>query len=205
MKKKLVLLFFALLSFSVFSQKKTALDKVSKETCTYLESKEFAEIDKQLKTASLGIFIFKMYDKYKKQLNKEGIVLDLSKGKNGGREFGEKVGMNMVQFCPEALMLLAGDDDDEDETELEEIEFSVSGQLKSINGDDLSVISLKDDTGKTQKFIWLNNFEGSDRLINSEKTRDLEVTIFYKSVEIYSPKLKEYIVRKQVTKIEYLD
>ena len=111
----------------------------------------------------------------------------------------------MVKFCPEALMMLADKDDDEDVVKPKEIEFSVPGKLKTISGEELSIVSLKDENGKTQKFVWLNNFEGSDRLINSKKIKNLKVNLSYKNVELFSPKLKEYIVRKQITKIEYLD
>ena len=137
-------------------------------------------------------------------LKKEGIELDLSKGKDGGRDFGEKVGLNMINFCPKALMLLA-DNDLEDNVNSKEVMFSIVGELKSISGDEISVVSLKDENGKTQKFLWLNNFEGSDRLIISKNIKNLKVKVSYTTIELYSPKLKEYIVRKQISKIEYLD
>ncbi len=199
----LTILFFAL---AIHSQNESALDSVSKKTCEYLNSKKFKELPKKEKTTSLGLFMLKMYDKHKNSLNKEGIKLEVAKGREGGRELGQKIGINMVKFCPEALIMLAEEDENETEGNLEadEIVFSVSGKLKSISGDEISIISLKDENGKTQKFIWLNNFEGSDRLITSNKIKNLKVKVSYKNLEIYSPKLKEYIVRKQITKIEYL-
>ena len=69
----------------------------------------------------------------------------------------------------------------------------------------MAAICLADKPRDDNSGVWLNNFEGSDKLINSKKIKNLKVKLSYINVELYSPKLKEYIVRKQISKIEYLD
>ena len=201
MKKSIIILMFLIGSATIFAQE-TALEKVAKETCEYFQENkdELTKLSSNERVTKLGLQIFVLYDKYKDELKKEGIEVELSND-SSAEDFGEKVGLKMVTFCSDILMSIAEDVGDDEE----DAEYAVEGELSSITGDEISKVSLKDSKGKTQKFIWLNNFEGSDELINTESIKGLRVKISYKNVEIYSPKLKEYIVKKQISKIEYLD
>ncbi|MCH3883089.1 MULTISPECIES: hypothetical protein [Tenacibaculum] len=194
----IVSLFIAL---NCYSQDESVVDKVAKKTCEYLEGLDLGSLSADERNMKLGLYIFKMYDEYKADFNKEGIYLDLTKGADEGRKFGVKIGTRMASFCPEALMMFANEEGGESDEE----KFSVKGELIELSGIEISKLSLKDNKGKTQKFIWINNFEGSDKLINEEFIQGLKVKLHYRNVEIYSPKLKEYIVKKQISKIEYLD
>ena len=196
----ILIIFFGLIN--VYSQDKTAVDKIGKETCKYFKKnkEELNNLSKNERVAKLGIKMLSLYDKYKDDLKAEGIEVDISDD-SSTEAFGQKVGVSMANHCLDLLLLLSEDFPDEED----EVNFKVVGKLKSISGDELSYVSLKDENGKTQKFVWLNNFEGSDKLINSKKIKNLKVKLSYINVELYSPKLKEYIVRKQVSKIEYLD
>lgn len=201
MKKIVILsiLFFV----SITSAQESVLDKISKETCEYLESNDISNLSAEEKQAKLGLKILSLYNKYEKELNKEGLVLDLSGGEEAGYEFGEKVGMNMVQFCPKALMSLVGGDLEEENYEKEQ--SYVDGEVKKITGEDLYMVELKDTQGKIQKFIWLSNFEGADALLDYSKAlKNKEVRVFYEAMEIFSPKLKDYIIRNKIVKLEIL-
>ena len=192
-----------LLSVSIFSQE-SALDKVAKETCDYLSSKEIINLETSEKTLKLGLHMMTLYTKYKTELNKEGISFDLSNGGDAGRAFGEKIGMNMVKFCPDALIALASQQGFVDDEPNVDNSKTISGKIVSVKGEEFSTLIIKDINGKTQKFLWLSNFKGSDKLIETKKPKNLKVEVTYINVEIYSPKLKEYVVRKQITGIEYL-
>ena len=203
MKKHFLILIIFFGSFNVYSQGKTTIDIIGKETCKYFQKnkKELNNLSRNERVAKLGIKMLSLYDKYKEDLKAEGIEVDISDD-SSTEAFGQKVGISMANHCMDLLLLLSEDFTDEEE---DEVSFNVVGKLKSISGDELSFVSLKDENGKTQKFVWLNNFEGSDKLINSKKIKNLKVKLSYINVELYSPKLKEYIVRKQISKIEYLD
>ena len=202
MKKHFLILIIFFGSFNVYSQGKTTIDIIGKETCKYFQKnkKELNNLSRNERVAKLGIKMLSLYDKYKEDLKAEGIEVDISDD-SSTEAFGQKVGISMANHCMDLLLLLSEDFPDEED----EVSFNVVGKLKSISGDELSFVSLKDENGKTQKFVWLNNFEGSDKLINSKKIKNLKVKLSYINVELYSPKLKEYIVRKQISKIEYLD
>jgi hypothetical protein len=203
MTKKIIIIILFFTSFNCFSQE-SIVDKAAKKTCEYLKNLDLENLTKEERNLKLGLYIFKLYNDFQTEFNKEGILLDLSKGEEEGRKFGMKIGTSMIKFCPEILLLLA--EDKIDKTASGESAFSsYKGRLKDVSGTILSTISLVDNNKRTQKFIWLNNFEGSDRLIKSYNVKGLKVQIFYKNTEIYAPQLKEYIVKRQVTKIEYLD
>ena len=205
MKKGIVILFLLATSIVSSQEGMSALDKVAKETCEYLNKDEIKALSVSERTMKLGLFIITIYGKYKDGLEKEGIIFDIGQGEDGGRAFGEKVGMNMIKFCPEALMALAGKNVKEVEVDETVLEGNyIEGKIISIKGEDILVLTVKDTSGKTQKFLWLENFKGSDKLIEARKVKKIKVKVSYKNIEVYSPKLKEYIIRKQITEIEYL-
>ena len=212
MKLKIAMAFFLLISLSVSSQEKeNIIDKVAKETCEYLSSEDVKGLSGEALTMKMGIKIFALYGKYTKELNAAGVVFDINNPEESGSKLGERIGMNMIKFCPDVLMALAEnegfyEDDENDDTKKEEtLELKYfEGDVKKIEGDEILTLVIKDTSGKTQKFIWLENFKGSDKLIETEKVKQLKVKVFYKDLEVYSPKLKEYVVRKQITKIDYL-
>ncbi len=205
MKKKIVLLGFLIITYFSNAQE-TTLDKISKETCEYLSSIDLKKLSSGDRNAELGFYIIKLYNKYESALKKEGIVMDLSKGKQGGAAFGEKVGMNMIKFCPDVLIALASEEGIQDyKEEAPEKSLAVEGKIKKVSGNELYVIEVKETSGMTQKLLWLSNFEGSDQLLAlGKKRRGKSVRIFYENIEYFSPKLQEYIIRKKVLKVEFL-
>lgn len=203
MNKKITSLLFALLSFGLLNAQDSAMDKMAMEICEYFtkNEQEFKNMSTDDLTAKLGVQMVQSYLKYQDDLAKEGIKFDLTKGRAEGEKMGAKVGVSMIKFCPDVLMAIAGDEDYEDET----TESYLEGTLKKVTGDDLYVVEVKDTDGKTQKFVWLTNFEGSDKLIElGKEVKGVKVGITYTNLEYFSPKLKEYIVRKKITRLEFL-
>jgi len=202
--RKVVFILLLLVSIITSAQEEmSALDKVAKETCEYFEKnqKEISKLDNQEKLTKLGLKMFALYDKYKEELNKEGIEFDLSKGDESGRAFGEKVGLSMAQFCPDILVALSREVNKREEKNEEDF---VEGVITSVKGDEINTVMVKDISGKSQKFLWLSNFKGSDRLIENRRIKRQKVKVYYINIEVYSPKLQEYVIRKQITRIDYL-
>lgn len=203
MKKISITILFLISFLNISAQEiNNAIDKIANETCNYFteNAAELNQLSSDERTTKLGLKMLTLYDKYKEELIKDGITIDISDD-SSTEAFGEKVGFAMAKYCTEVLIALSEDYTDEDDY----IEYETIGELKVITGNELSVVTLIDEQGKTQKFVWINNFEGSDRLINSDSINGLKVKLNYINIEIYSPQLKEYIVRKQVSKIEYLE
>lgn len=202
MKKKItfLLLFIAIGTFS--QEKVSALDKISKLTCEYLNSEKFKTLNKANKTSGLGLFIIGSYSKFEKELVEEGLEFDFGSS-DGGRKFGEKVGVNMLKFCSEALIAFSKLEDDKVEV-IEEKVLSMSGEITRIKGKEFSMVYLRDKDNTIQKFVWLRNFIGSDKLIYADSVKGMKVKIMYQNIEWYLPKIKEYITRKEITGIEYI-
>lgn len=179
----------------------TIFERAARETCEYINGEEFKNTSSEELTTKLGVFIIKFYGDNKEEFKKEGYELDFSKGRDAGVEFGEKVGIEMVSYCPEALIKLSESEAFDDE---EADEFYITGELNKIEGDEFSTIVILDSDNKRQKFLWLGNFEGSEKLIDYESIKGMSVKVTYKNTECYSPKLKEYIIRKEIVEIEYL-
>ncbi|RXP63607.1 hypothetical protein EC396_02035 [Lutibacter sp. HS1-25] len=197
MKKNYIIYLLILVSFQLFSQE-SIIDKIAIQTCEYLASDEVKSISEEGKrNQKLGVFIMNLYNKHTDELLKEGFEIDFSKGSKSGREFGVKVGTHMAKFCPETLMALASN------TKKEKTisdSYEISGRLIKTEGEEFSTVILKDEDGKIQKFLWLQNFKGSDKLIQSADflKEKPQVKIVYKNLECFSPQLQEYIVRKEI-------
>lgn len=203
MKNLLLILFIFLLPFQIFSQE-SILDKIALETCEYLENDGLKNIDSNKKTEKLGLFIISLYNQYQDELLKEGFEINFTNDSDTGRAFGEKVGVHMVKFCPDALISLAKDFDNE---EVKIDSYNITGKLIDVKGDEFSIVSIKDEDGKVQKFLWLQNFKGSDELIDklNKTSKSPSVQITYKNLECYSPQLKEYIIRKEILEMSFID
>ncbi|GGK28186.1 hypothetical protein GCM10007962_23070 [Yeosuana aromativorans] len=198
MKHLVFCLTFLVLSYG--QSQESAIDKIAQKTCEYMNSDEMTNLDKSQKTAKLGVFIIGQYGEYKEELAKEGIEIDFSE-ENSSRKFGEKVGFAMVDVCPNTLIALA----ETDNLNGNEAYLSFAGNLVSVTGEDFSFVQVKNSEGIVQNFLWLSNFKGSERLISDNSVIGTEVKIKYKNTECFSPKLKEYINRKEIVEIEYLD
>lgn len=196
---KNIIFIVLLFPLSMFSQT-SIMDKVANATCEYLQKNEIKSLSNDDITIKMGVFLITYYTDHKEEFINEGFEFDLA-SENGGEELGYKIGMKMAVVCPETIMLLADDDSDSDSAKES---FFIEGKLKYISGDDLSFVHIKDTQGKSQKFVWLGNFVGSDKLIEMANVKNIKVNITYKNTECYSPKLKEYIILKEITEIEYL-
>lgn len=179
----------------------SAIDKIAQKTCDYMDSDEMANLDKSEKTAKLGVFIISQYSEYKEELAKEGIEIDFSE-ENSSRKFGEKVGFAMVDVCPNTLIALADTENLKEKDDGAHLSFT--GNIISVKGEDFSFVQVKNSEGIVQNFLWLSNFKGSERLISNNLAIGAEVKVKYKNTECFSPKLKEYINRKEIVEIEYL-
>ncbi|WP_139170955.1 hypothetical protein [Lutibacter oricola] len=201
--KLLVFISIIAFSFSGWSQNKV-LDEAAEKTCEYMQSDEIKNLSAKEKTQKLGIFMIKFYSENEKKFKKSGIVLDLEKGEAGGREFGKKLGLSMVKFCPDVLMALAGDKKEKTKNEKKNNTSVVEGQIVKLEGKEFATLVIRDFDDKIQKFVWLKNFKGSDKLIQSEIIEFINVRVRYQNIECYSPLLKDYIIRKEIVEIEYI-
>ena len=122
-------LFFLAITFFAQDDSVSILDKIAQDTCDYMSSEEVSELSGNELTTKLGLFIVNLYSDYQDELKTEGFEIDFSDEGNGAEEFGEKVGITMIKFCPEVLMALAENDAFADDDVEAVEEFYSEGKL----------------------------------------------------------------------------
>lgn len=196
---KEVILIIAL-TFGLFSNAQTKDELIaimSNETCECV-NKKGDNLSKEEVQTQLGVCMLKSYNMRRQKFLDAGIMFD---SYESGRKLGEQVGFKMAKICPEIFHHFINKKTEK--LTKNETTNSTTGHITSITGDDFSFVNLKDENGKTHKFLWLRNFEGSAKLMENSKLKS-KVIIHYKNIECYIPKMNDYYSLKEITKIEFL-
>jgi hypothetical protein len=109
----------------------------------------------------------------------------------------------MVGVCPQALMDISKKINDKKAGKSGVPEESYSGKIVKVEPDVFLVIHVKDESGKINKFYWLEFVESNIEI--SEKGTQLtgkSVDLTFTSRELYDPKTKEYRKFSIVKKFE---
>jgi len=183
----LALLLFA----SFFSNAQEDYKVIAKETCECIQKKDLSAATKKSIEVALGLCMFEV-------IQAHNIEVDMSDG-DAMRKFGEKVGMQMAPICPEIFVKLT-EDAEEPRTSVNE---SVSGTIKSIEEKEFLFITLKDESNKEVRLVWLRHVEGADDYLSDyKKLIGKKATLSYQNFELFNPKAKGYFGYKMLTAIE---
>ncbi len=205
MIKKIIVSIFILNLTTLFAQtEEEAYEILATEICECINKigldKAKTEIQK-----NLGICMLNSFGKNKDKFEKENLNLKMNDYQSG-KALGEKIGVKMAIICPEVFMAFM------DKETVNKYDYSatksasISGVIKSISDGDVSYITIIDSDNKKQKFIWLRNFEGSDKIIENEKAViNKKVKIEFVNTECYIPKMKEYYMQKEIVKMEFIE
>lgn len=199
MKKIIIIIVFIFGIYSSAQTKDELISIMANETCECI-NKEGDNLSKQEIQTKLGVCMLKGYNKRKEKYIAVGIKFD---SYESGRKLGEQVGYKMAKICPEVFQSFVDEAVNTKSSNVTKSVTSISGNIESITGDDFSFVYLKDENGKTHKFLWLRNFEGSAKLMENSKLKS-KVIIHYKNIECYIPKMNDYYSLKEITKIEFL-
>lgn len=206
--KTVVCAFLILCSVNIFAQ--DVLDKIAQETCDCLKGKDLSGKSEEDSNLEVGMCMMASLGEYQDKLDE--LEIDIT-DQSSMEKFGEKVGFKMATKCPNTLMEIGMMRSETTTTSTttktisatSEMVQVISGTIKGMEGEEFSVLVLQDDTGREQKFLWLRYFEGSEKLATEAKSlMGKKVKIKFSSMEVYSPKLKEYIARKELKGIEFL-
>ncbi|MCC9165436.1 hypothetical protein [Pontibacter harenae] len=127
---------------------------------------------------------------YEKQIKRD-YNIELSRIDEQGEELGKVMGVRIATQCPNAFIALT--------TMLEEdkkaisVESSFVGEIVSVTDQQFVVFTLKDATGKTNNFFWLNFFLSDVNLADGyKKLLKKKVRLNYTEQEYFDPRIKEY-------------
>lgn len=198
MKKVLFCLFF--ISQTVSAQKLSKIDlltAVADNICN-----EIAEKDIEIKSEfTMGVYMLKAVNKYK-----EDIEHYYGKNYITNEEvmstMGEDVGMYLGLKCPEIFEHLFVDEEKEAEYFEETAYVQITGKFqKTVKNQFLSFI-IKEETGKTHEFLFLNSFETSYLLTDNLLSLNDEIEVTYYVSEIYDAKIGKFVNYNIVSYLE---
>jgi len=112
---------------------------------------------------------------------------------------GADFGVMMMSVCPETMMALAeGSMGEEEEEQADELS-TVSGTIVSISNDEFTVVTVRENSGRPVKLLWLDYFPGAELLTEADSGQTLNVSFVTR--DIYNGKTAEYVTRRVLMKI----
>jgi len=209
-KKSILLIAFAILTLTVSAQK--SAEKAANETCDCINKANVPddisnEDWQKILTDCLGQPLIKYYEKICKE-NK--IAAD--QGQDSYEAVGTKIGAKLVDNCPKFMKMAMRAEDNKNagtvaKTE-EEVgkEGSATGVVKSVDKKDFYAITIENTMGSKETFIWLRFFKGSTPFENNPLGQvGKKVTVKYRELRCYSPEMGDYVIKKEITEITFVD
>ena len=194
MKKILLSLFLiAAVSYSN-AQTDEDYEEVARQTCACLSQKEITKDNIEM---VMGVCILDALSK-----NEHFKDIDWT-DEEEMEKIGERVGFKMILFCPEffveseAFQEYLEEQPDEDDTR---VTGELEGKMVNFEKDGLMYVILIDDNNRKHKLLWLTPFDGDGFLTDQLGKK---VKFQYVMLDIYEPRLNEYVSKKVITKAEY--
>lgn len=204
MKIKILILFLIFSTGIATSQK--YMDEIVLKVCDCLSTMP-EDMDPEKYNFELGICMINAAIPYKKQLLKDHKI-DMNKMDKYGAELGKLIGVKMATVCPQALMKLvektnenkseSKNDDKSDQT--------IQGQITAISDDKFVEFTIRDESGKTSKYLWLTLIESNTDLSAEYKNlinQFVQLSII--SQEIFDPRIGEYRRFNVIRKLETVE
>lgn len=195
MKKGLLFLFFISQMVTAQTLSKTdLLIAVADNICNEIAKKNI-EVKSEF---TMGVYMLKAVNNYKEDiehyygknyLTNEGVMGTM----------GEDIGLYLGLKCPEIFEFFVGNE----EATFEETAYQqVTGKFhKTIKNQFLSFI-IKEESGKTHEFLFLNSFETSYLLTDNLLSLDDEIEVTYYVSEIYDAKVGKFVNYNIVSYLE---
>ncbi len=211
MKKNLLLLVFSL--FLVSAQAQKFADKASVETCDCINKTDIPdnisnEEYQKILSSCLSAPLISYYDKICKELK---IAADMSQ--ESYEAVGAKIGTKLVENCPKFMkMAMRVEENKATSTPVtkseEEVgkEGNASGIVKAIDKKDFYYLTLENSMGSKESFIWLRFFKGSTPFENNPAAQvGKKVSLKYRELRCYSPEMNDYVIKKEITEVNFVD
>lgn len=196
MKIKILILFLIFSTGIATSQK--YLDEIVLKVCDCVSAMP-ENLDTEKYNFELGICMINAAIPYKKQLLKDHKI-DMNKMDMYGAELGKLIGVKMATVCPQGLLKMVEKVSNKSDN-LSEV--AVLGEVTAISDNKFVEFTIKDDTGRTSKYLWLNFIESNIDLSAEYKNlinQFVQLNII--SQEIFDPRIGEYRRFNVIRKLE---
>ena len=129
----------------LYAQTDEQLDKIAQATCDCVEKKDISSMDQETMTMELGMCMIGYFGTDIGAMQEMGINIS---DQASMQEFGEKVGLKMVNKCPNTMMKFGMMTMDKEEVEETVMASSISGKITGFEGDDISYVLVEADGGR---------------------------------------------------------
>jgi hypothetical protein len=200
MKIKILIVFLIISTGIATSQK--YMDEIVLKVCECLSAMP-EDMDPEKYNFELGICMINAAIPYKKQLLKDHKI-DMNKMDLYGAELGKLIGVKMASVCPQALMKLV-EKTNENKSD-NKSDLTIQGQVTAISDDKFVEFTIRDESGKTSKYLWLTVIESTADLSAEYKSlinQFVQLSII--SQEIFDPRIGEYRRFNVIRKLEMVD
>lgn len=219
MNKKIywLFLFSTFLSFSQKSAKEEVIEKISTSVC---ECTSKRKIDKDNVKIGLGSCLLEAMNTHKTEMLKAYNAKKIDK--NLIQTVGEAAGGEMINICPEVLDLLLSDEKFVNEIisdfsnkesnsknqssadSFSDDNLNVSGVYSETKYDGYLQIVVKEESGRINNFILLNDFDTSFLITDKVLKSNDKVKVSYYISDIYDYKINKFISFKIITNLTKL-
>jgi hypothetical protein len=161
------------------------------------------DMDPEQYNMELGICMINAAMPYKKELKKDHKI-DMNNMEIYGAELGKLIGVKMATVCPQALMKLVNKTNENRSNNQSDI--TIQGQVIAFSEDKFVEFTIKDESGKTSKYLWLTLIESNYDLSSDYKNLiDKFVQLSVISQEIFDPRIGEYRKFNVIRKLELVN
>ena len=198
------LIAFLLPALSLSGQE--VIDKLAKDACDCMSEKDLSGKSTEEVQMEVSMCLMQKMGAYQSQLQ-EQLKVDMS-DQAAMQELAQKIGLKMAAICPETMMKMATMQSAATPAPAPGAEqvSRIEGTIVGVEGEEFITLVLKEGSGRTQKFLWLRYFEGSDALLADPKSAvGKKVQLSYAPIECYSPKLNEYYQRNEIKSLKVIE
>lgn len=195
---KIIVFSFLFISQFIVAQKLTKeklIEKFSENACKCITDKG---ITAETMDKNLGLCLIESISKYSKEVEKyygKNIYTNDEKM----TELAESVGANLAFTCPSFTSVISEMSDDEVK-EAEEALF-INGTITNTNFDQFLTFTLKEESGKTNTILVLEDFDNFFLISDSVLKPTDKVKVTYYTAELYDAKIKKFTSFKVVLDI----
>lgn len=171
----------------VFSQ--DYMTTIAEKSCACLE-KVPDTLETQQFNMELGLCMIEASMPYKKQIKKDHNI-NLENIDTEGEKLGRLIGIKMVSVCPNILVKMTSTS--KSRVNAKQNAEEAEGTITKIEKDFFVTFSIKDGSGKVNKYYWLTAIESDSDLVNNYSSLEgKSVSIAYKPIELFDPRINEY-------------
>ena len=206
MKKLIILIIIATISFSAKSQTDTTMQVFVDSVCKCLSKVDLNTIKNQsdAQAALSGCILNENMNLLMKVAEKRGVDIT---DQEGMEKIGKELAIEMMkQNCSAFVqmsvkMSKAGPVADEEVLDVS----STTGTLSSVETKEFCKFNLTDARGKKTSFYWLHHFKNSEKFTDQpSKYVGKKLKVFWQETEVYVPAAKGYYKIKEIKEIQIL-